>query len=97
MTGEVAGLVLRSNYLQTQALSVAEAQGPALTEELVRLMRVLEHKGLLDRRVEGLPDDEELGEWRSRGRNFTRPELSVLLAWAKMDLYAELLRFGSAR
>ncbi len=91
MTGEVAGLVLRSNYLQTQALSVAEAQGPALTEELVRLMRVLEHKGLLDRRIEGLPDDEELGEWRSRGRHFTRPELAVLLAWAKMDLYAELL------
>ncbi len=91
MTGEVAGLVLRSNYLQTQALSVAEAQGAALTDDLVRLMRALENKGLLDRSIEGLPDDEELGEWRSRGRHFTRPELSVLLAWAKMDLYAELL------
>ena len=91
MTAEVAGLVLRSNYLQTQALSVAEAQGAALTDELVHLMRALESKGLFDRSIEGLPDDEELGEWRFKGRRFTRPELSVLLAWAKMDLYAELL------
>ncbi len=91
MTGEVAGLVLRSNYLQTQSLSIAQSQGPARTEELIRFMRALEQTGLLDRRIEGLPDDEELAQWRSRGRHFTRPEIAVLLAYAKMDLYAALL------
>ena len=91
MTGEVAGLVLRSNYLQTQSLSIVQGQGPARTEELIRFMRALEQTGLLDRRIEGLPDDEELAQWRSRGRHFTRPEIAVLLAYAKMDLYAALL------
>ncbi len=91
MTGEVAGLVLRSNYLQTQSLSIMRSLGPSRTEDLIRFMRAIEQTGLLDRRIEGLPDDEELADWRSRGRQFTRPEISVLLAYAKMDLYAALL------
>ena len=33
MTDEVGGLVLRDNYLQTQALSVAQAEAPALLDQ----------------------------------------------------------------
>ena len=91
MTDEVAGLVLRNNYLQTQALSVLERHGETRTDEHVRFMRAVEQTGLLDRRIEGLPDDEDLADWRVRRRRFTRPELSVLLAYAKMDLYPALL------
>jgi glutamate dehydrogenase len=91
MTDEVADLVLRDNYLQTQALTVLQSHGMTRTDEQIRFMKEVEQTGLLDRRIECLPDDEEIAEWRQRGRRFTRPELSVLLAYAKMDLYPALL------
>ena len=56
MTDEVGALVLRDNYLQTQAISVAEADGAALVDPLARLMRGLERAGRLDRELEFLPD-----------------------------------------
>jgi len=46
---------------------------------------------LLDRAVEYLPDDMQLAERRRRSQPFTRPELSVLLAYAKLTLYEDLL------
>ena len=91
MTDEVAALVLRNNYQQTLALSLAQRRG---LEELgfqQRLMQMLEGRGELDRAVEYLPDDAELGERRKRGQGLTRPELAVLLAYAKLSLYGELL------
>ncbi|HMB52881.1 MAG TPA: NAD-glutamate dehydrogenase domain-containing protein, partial [Thermoanaerobaculia bacterium] len=92
MTGEVAELVLRDNYLQTQAISIAEAQGPALLDQHRRLMRHLERAGRLVRTVEQLPSDDELAERESKGLGLTRPELAVLLAYAKISLYQETLR-----
>ena len=50
-------------------------------------MRALSGRGHLDRAVEYLPDDEALGDRKSNGRGLTRPELSVLLAYAKIALY----------
>ena len=91
MTDEVAHLVLRDNYLQTQAISVAEAEGPARLDALALMMRDLERAGRLDRRLEFLPDDEALAERRAAGRGLTRPELAVLLAYAKISLYQDLV------
>ncbi|TCT03953.1 NAD-glutamate dehydrogenase [Aquabacter spiritensis] len=91
MTDEVAHLVLRNNYLQTLALSLAQRSG---TEDMAfqqRLMQMLELRGELDRAVEYLPSDAEIQERRSRGEALTRPELAVLLAYAKLSLYAEML------
>jgi glutamate dehydrogenase len=56
-----------------------------------RLMQTLEQKGELDRAVEYLPDDLEIAERFRRQQPLTRPELSVLLAYAKLSLYSELL------
>ena len=58
---------------------------------LQRLMQGLEGRGLLDRAVEFLPDDTQLAERRRRSQPFTRPELAVLLAYAKLSLYEDLL------
>ncbi len=58
MTDEVASLVLRHNELQTLAISLAEAEAPALLDRHTRLMRGLEREGRLDRAVEFLPDAE---------------------------------------
>ena len=91
MTDEVGTLVLRNNYLQTLALSLAERKGLAETGFLTRLMQSLEQRGLLSRAVEFLPDDAAIAERARRGQSLTRPELAVLLAYAKLTLYDDLL------
>jgi glutamate dehydrogenase len=91
MTDEVATLVLRNNYLQTLALSLAQRRGVEDFGFLQRLIQTLEARGLLDRAVEFLPDDLALAERRRRSQAFTRPELSVLLAYAKLSLHDDLL------
>jgi glutamate dehydrogenase len=91
MTDEVGLLVLRNNYLQTLALSLTEAKGSSATPALRRLMQTLEAAGRLDRTVEYLPSDAIIAEREKRGEGLTRPELSVLLAYAKLALHDALL------
>src|SRR5205085_2005181 len=91
MTEEVAALVLRDNYQQAQALSIAEAAGWRRLDRQHRFMRALERAGTLDRAVEFLPDDETVEARLARRQGLTRPELAVLLAYAKMSLHDELL------
>ncbi|MGH7048516.1 MAG: NAD-glutamate dehydrogenase [Stellaceae bacterium] len=91
MTDDVAALVLRDNYLQGGALSVAETRGGATFDRQVRLIRDLERAGRLDRGLEFLPDDETLAARAAERRGLVRPELAVLLAYAKMALDEELL------
>ncbi|MFL6188387.1 MAG: NAD-glutamate dehydrogenase [Actinomycetes bacterium] len=90
MTDDVATAVLQDNYRQVQAISVTEAQAPQLLDEHARLIRSLERAHRLDRRLEFLPNDEELAERRAAGKGLTRPELAVLLAYAKITLQDEL-------
>ncbi|MGO4706690.1 NAD-glutamate dehydrogenase [Microvirga sp. 2MCAF38] len=91
MTDEVARLVLRNNYLQTLALSLAERHGVSDLGFARRLMHMLEAQGRLDRNVEYLPDDATLTERARRGEALTRPEIAVLLAYAKLTLHDALL------
>jgi glutamate dehydrogenase len=91
MTDEVARLVLRNNYQQTLAISLAQRHGLEDLGFQQRLMQTLEKQGLLDRAVEYLPDEMALAERRKRNVPLTRPELAVLLAYAKLTLYNELL------
>jgi glutamate dehydrogenase len=91
MTDEVGALVLRNNYLQSLALSLAERNGPAENAAARQLMRALERQGRLDRAVEQLPDDRTLGQREQRGEGMPRAELAVLLAYAKLALHDEIL------
>jgi glutamate dehydrogenase len=91
MRDEVAEVVLLDNYRQVQALSITAAHAPELLDEHARQIRHLERAGLLDRRLEYLPSDEEVAERGAAGRGLTRPELAVLLAYSKVTLKAELL------
>ncbi len=91
MTDEVADLVLRDNYLQGLALSVAEAQGPERLDAEARLLRDLESAGRLDRAVEFLPSNDTLAARAQARQPLTRPELSVLLAYVKNTLAEDLL------
>ena len=91
MTDEVARLVLRNNYQQTLALSLAQRRALEDLGFQQRLMQTLEMRGQLDRAVEFLPDEMTIAERRKRNLALTRPELAVLLAYAKLTLYNELL------
>ncbi len=91
MTDDVAGLVLRDNYLQSQAISIFEAQAPEVLDEQQRFMRLLEQADRLDRDVEFLPADQELARRAHAGIGLTRPEIAVLLAYSKLWLYDSIL------
>jgi glutamate dehydrogenase len=90
MTDAVAALVLRDNYLQGQAISIAASQAAELLGDHSRLISRLEREGLLKRRLESLPDPEELSKRGTTTSGLTRPELAVLLAYAKIRLNAQL-------
>jgi glutamate dehydrogenase len=91
MTHEVAALVLRNNYLQSQAISTLELQARTRLAEYQGLIHSLERSGDLNRTLEFLPADDEVAERRKRGWGLTRPELSVLLAYSKIWLNNHLL------
>jgi len=86
MTEEIAVHVLAHNYDQTLALSLIEADAAAELANQAAFMSRLEDKGRLDRALEGLPDAEEIARRAAAGRGLTRPELAVILAYAKIDL-----------
>ena len=91
MTDEVAQLVLRSNYLQSQTISMMEVLTGARLGAKQHFISVLESEGILDRDLEQLPQDDELTRRRKSGLGFSRPELSVLLSYSKIMLYRQLL------
>jgi glutamate dehydrogenase len=86
MTDDVAALVLRDNVMQTQAISVAERGGATALPAYIRVIQALEASGRLNRSVEGLPSDDLLAQRAQSGQGLERPELAVLLAYAKMAL-----------
>ncbi len=91
MTSEVAALVLRNNYLQSLAISLTEMRGTENGQELARLMNVLEASGELNRKVETLPDDQAMTERYASDKPLTRPEIGVLLSYAKLVLFDRLV------
>jgi glutamate dehydrogenase len=91
LTDDVAALCLRNNYLQPLALSLAERAGVAALPDHRTLIEALEANGELNRAVEFLPDDATLNARAAAGKGLTRPELAVILAYAKNSLSAHLL------
>jgi len=95
-TDEIAQLVVRNNYLQSEAISVMHHRATLELSEHQRLLRWLERHSELNRSVEFLPTDEELEERRRQGLGLTRPELALLLAYGKIALNRALTEAGSA-
>ncbi|MCV3238999.1 NAD-glutamate dehydrogenase [Mesorhizobium sp. ZC-5] len=91
MTDEVGSLVLSNNYQQTLALSLARKRGIGDLPHQARFMAALEARGLLDRAVETLPSPQALAERQVRGEPLTRAELGVLLAYAKIVLFSDII------
>ncbi|MGH3140474.1 MAG: NAD-glutamate dehydrogenase domain-containing protein, partial [Gaiellales bacterium] len=88
---DVVRLVLYDNYLQVQILSQESAVAPKRMEAFEDLMVELESRHLLERPLEALPSGELMAERISAGHGMTRPELCVLLAYAKRLLREQVL------
>ena len=88
---DVVRHVLYDNFQQAQILSQETEVSPHRMEAFEDLMLSLEAEGTLDRELEALPNAEEMAERRRSRRGMTRPELAVLLAYAKMSLTDALL------
>ncbi len=89
MTDEVAELVLENNKHQTRTLSLAQMHARTRQSEYRRFITFMESAAGLDRALEFLPTDEELTE--RPGQSLTRPELAVLLAYAKIHVKKTLV------
>ncbi len=91
MTEEVGLKVLKHNYDQTLALTLQQAEGAEALDAQQAFMQALSTEGLLNRKVEGLPDDLKIAEMKATGSALTRPELAVLTAYSKIVLFDEIV------
>ncbi|MCU4185419.1 NAD-glutamate dehydrogenase [Acidiferrimicrobium sp. IK] len=89
-TDDVAAEVLRQVDHSVAALDRSMPDSAPALDSYVALIERLEKVGLVDRGVESLPDDEEVAARRAAGAGLIRPELAVLLAFAKSDLVASI-------
>jgi glutamate dehydrogenase len=92
VTDDVAAHVLYDSFLQAQILAQEVRGSAGRMYAYEDLMAALEGEGLLDRGIEFLPGSEEMAERRRAGRGLERPELAVLLAYAKRSLTGAILR-----
>ncbi|WP_306014732.1 NAD-glutamate dehydrogenase [Oceanicaulis sp. MMSF_3324] len=91
MTDTVADHVLEHNYDQTLAITIAREHAVEDLDAHERLMERLEQDGRLDRKVEGLPAPDQIRELKDQGLGLTRPEIAVLISYAKITLFDKLV------
>lgn len=91
LTDEVADFVLVDNFSQSRAVSLDAVRLRDRVDDFRDLMVGLEREGILDRAAEDLPTWERLSERLEKGQSLTRPELCVLLSYAKIHATACIL------
>lgn len=91
MTNEVARLVLRENYLQTRAISLAVTQSLRSLELHSRYIVELERIGKLDRSLEFLPNEKILMEHKLIGKGLGAASISTLFCYSKIILKEAIL------
>ena len=90
MTDEVGRLVLEDNIDQNILLLNDRTRVAEWSPSYERLMDWLEKSADLNRDLEALPSTETLRERLQQGQGLTSPELSVLAAYAKIELASAL-------
>jgi glutamate dehydrogenase len=91
VSDDVVAHVLYDSFLQAQILAQEVVVSRTRMFAYEDLMATLEGNGLLDRAAESLPGTDEIAERRRAGRGLERPELALLLAYAKRSLTRDLL------
>ncbi len=90
LADEVAERVLRDNRDQALSLSLEQRRSAADAYTFCDLMQAIEERGLVRQGEDSLPTREELSERRSRYAGLTRPELSIVTAFTKINLSRRL-------
>ena len=88
---DVVAAIVYDNFLQAQILSQETSVSAERIEAYEDLMVRLERDVGLDRGIEKLPSTETMMERSRAGRRMARPELAVLLAYAKQNLTDDLV------
>jgi glutamate dehydrogenase len=84
VTDDVVAHVLYDSFLQAQIIGQEVERSPTRMYAYEDLMTLLEDAGMLTTRAsEDLPDGEEIAERRRENRGMERPELAILVAYAK--------------
>ncbi len=91
MTETVAQHVLNNSRVQAEAISLMELQAPERLSLQSDLITQFEQDFGFNRKLEGLPDQEAINIRLRLGKSLTRPELSTLQAYAKIELTKDLL------
>ena len=94
---DVCEQVLDNTREQGHLLGLDEVRSNSDPFSFERTMMILEDRGVLDREAESLPSHEELATRHAAGGGLTRPELAVVGAHAKMDVYRRLLKQPEGR
>lgn len=89
LTEEVCRAVIADNYAQSLCLSLDSERCRENPERFLNLADALENSGLLDRASESFPRRKEL--LARPGQRLSRPELAILMAYGKMQLFQELM------
>lgn len=89
VTEDVCRSVLANNYRQSLCLSLERERCLQNVDPFLEISDQLESAGLLDRTVESFPTRKEVAA--RAAQTLTRPELAVLMAYAKLALKRALL------
>jgi glutamate dehydrogenase len=91
MTPDVAAIVLRNSYQQAQGISLMTLQANETIVTDAQFIRDMERTQGLKRKLENLPDEQEIELRRIAGSGLVRPELCILQSYAKIAYTRDLL------
>ncbi len=83
--------VLADNLHQTLAVSLDELRSRRRLAPFAAAISSLQRRGVLDPALENLPDEDVIRERTAASTGLVKPELCVLLSYAKIDLTSRLL------
>jgi len=92
MTDEVGRLVLSDNEDQNDLMGTSRANAASLLPVHARMIKDLVAEHGLNRELEALPSEKEIGRRTEAGIGLTSPELATLMAHVKLALKDEVLK-----
>ena len=91
VSGDVVDAIVYDNFLQAQIIAQEAASSADRIDAYEDLMVDLEEDAGLDRDIEGLPSTEVMMERSRDGVAMARPELAVIMSYAKQQLTDDLV------
>ena len=92
MESEVTKHILKNtNQAQSALLMAEDLNAKNQLEQHQLLLNKLEKIGLIDRNIEFLPTNQEIKRMFVEGIGFARPQIALLISYAKMHLYDKIL------